>query len=67
MLDVFDIYLGGKLFTDFVLYDYSLNLTPEQKTIANNSLIGISTKYLIENKGLKVCKLSELKNFLLNK
>ncbi len=42
-----------------------LNLTPEQKSIADNSLIGISTKYLIENKGLKVCKLSELKDFLL--
>ena len=31
---LFDISLGGKLFTDFILYDYSLNLTPEQKTLS---------------------------------
>lgn len=31
---VFDISLGGKTFTDFILHDYALNLTPEQKTLS---------------------------------
>jgi hypothetical protein len=43
-----------------------LILTPNQQAIAERSLIGQSTKYLIENRGLKVCKLSNLKEFLIN-
>lgn len=43
-----------------------LILTSNQQAIAERSLIGQSTKYLIENRGLKVCKLSNLKEFLIN-
>jgi hypothetical protein len=31
---LFDLSIGGKKFTDFVLFDYNINLSPEQKTLS---------------------------------
>jgi hypothetical protein len=45
--------------------DNQLDVTPQQKIIAENSFIGQSAKYLLEHKGLKICKLSNLRSFLL--
>jgi len=59
----FELYMHAE--SNIILaMDNQFDITPEQKIIAERSFIGQSTKYLLEHKGLKICKLSNLKAFL---